>query len=98
VETPLGFTVRCTPGYWAFIASEKHPVLSGREKEIQQILRAPSEIRRSKNDSTVVLFYGIAQAQWLCAVVKKENGTGFLITAYPTDIIKAGEPIWTRSK
>jgi hypothetical protein len=39
VETPLGFTVRCTPGYWAFIVSEKHPVLSGREKEIQQVLR-----------------------------------------------------------
>ncbi len=98
VESPLGFTIRCTQDYWSFIVSEKHPVLLGREDEIQQVLKEPTEIRRSKKDPHVILFYGESQARWLCAVVRKENGTGFLITAYPTDIIKAGEPIWTRSK
>lgn len=98
VETPLGVTIRCTQEYWTFIVSEKHPVLRGKEEEIQQILRDPTEIRRSKKDPSVILFYGESQTRWLCAVVRKENGTGFLITAYPTDIIKTGEPIWTKSK
>ncbi len=47
VETPLGVTIRCTQEYWTFIVSEKHPVLRGKEEEIQQILRDPTEIRRS---------------------------------------------------
>jgi hypothetical protein len=34
----------------------------------------------------------------LCAVARREDGTGFLITAYPTDTVKAGETIWIRSK
>ena len=56
VESPLGFTIRCTQDYWTFIVSEKHPVLRGREDEIQQILMEPTEIRRSKKDSNVILF------------------------------------------
>lgn len=31
-------------------------------------------------------------------ISKEEDDSGFLITAYPTDAIKAGETIWTRSK
>ena len=33
-----------------------------------------------------------------CAVARREDGSGFLITAYPTDAVKAGESVWTRSK
>lgn len=36
--------------------------------------------------------------RWLCAVTRREDGTGFLITAYPTDAVKAGETIWTKSR
>ncbi len=32
--------------------------------------------------------------RWICAVVKRLNGEAFLITTYPTDAIKEGEPIW----
>ncbi len=35
---------------------------------------------------------------WLCAVAKREDGNGFLITAYLTDAIKVGDLIWEKSK
>lgn len=98
VSTPLGFTVRCTRTYWEFIVSEKHPVLTGRDEEVKQALADPDEVRRSRRGPHVLLFYRGASPRWLCAVIRREDGTGFLITAYPTDAIKAGEEIWTRSK
>ncbi len=98
VETPLGLLVRCTTDYWRFIVSEKHPVLSGKEQDVEHVLKEPNEVRQSKKDPKVLLFYGWSETRWLCVVVKKENGTGFVITAYPTDTIKTGDVIWTRSK
>jgi len=98
MESPLGFKVRCTTDYWTFIVSEKHPVLAGKEEEVKRVLSEPQEIRRSKKDHNVLLFYAKSETRWLCVVVRKENGAGFVITAYPTDKIKTGEPIWTRSK
>jgi len=98
VHTPLGFAVRCTRAYWQFIVSEKHPVLAGHEAEVKTTLSDPDEIRRSRKDSKVFLFYRGKAPRWLCAVVRRGDGAGFLITAYPTDAIKSGETIWTRSK
>jgi hypothetical protein len=34
--------------------------------------------------------------RWVCAVAKRLNEDGFLITTYPTDAIKEGERIWPR--
>ena len=98
VMTPLGFVVRCTAEYWRFISSQKHPSLRGREQEVEEALRDPDEVRRSRKDSNVYLFYRGSAPRWLCAVTRRQDGDGFLITAYPTDAIKAGENIWTRSK
>ncbi len=98
VATPLGFTVRCTRQYWNFIVSEKHPALTGQEEAVAQVLRDPDEVRRSRKDRAVLLFYRGKHPRWLCAVTRREDGTGFLITAYPTDAIKAGETLWTRSR
>jgi hypothetical protein len=95
--TPLGFTARCTRAYWQFIISEKHPALAGREMEVKATLADPDEIRRSRRDSQVLLFYRGIAPRWLCAVVRRSDDAGFLITAYPTDAVKAGETIWTRS-
>jgi hypothetical protein len=96
IATPLGFTVRCTKTYWNFIVSHKHPIMLGREAEIKIVLADPDEIRRSRKDSNVLLFYRGASPRWMCAAVRRENGEGFLITAYPTDTVKAGEQIWKR--
>ncbi len=98
VVTPLGFVVRCSVAYWEFISTEKHPVLAGHHKDVEQVLTDPDEVRRSRKDPAVVLFYRGYSTRWLCAVACREDGSGFLITAYPTDAIKAGEVIWTRSK
>lgn len=98
VRTPLGFVVRCTRRWWEVIVAQKHPALAGKEEEVRSVLEDPDEIRRSRKDTDVVLFYRGAKPRWTCAVVKREDGTGFLITAYPADVIKSGEVIWTRSK
>ena len=98
VKTPVGFVVRCTRVYWDFIVKYKHPVLAGHEEDIRLVLADPDEVRRSRQDPSVFLFYRGARPRWLCAVARCENESGFLITAYPADTIKAGERIWTRSR
>lgn len=75
----------------------KHPVLRGRHTELSARLETPDEIRRSRQDETVLLFYRrIGQARCVCTVVKLVGVDGFLITAYPMDAIKAGEHVWSR--
>ena len=96
VSTPLGFNVRCTVPYWTFIISQKHPSLAGKEQEIERVLSDPDAVRLSRKDPDVFLFYREATNRLLCVVVKREAGAAFLITAYRTDTIKAGEEIWTK--
>ena len=97
VETPLGFRVRVTIGYWNLIVTIKHPVMLGREANVQDVLQNPDEIRLSKKDTSVYLFYKPARiGRWVCAVTKRLDGEGFLITAYPTDVVKEGERIWRK--
>jgi len=92
--TPLGFRVRVTQAYWSLISNIKHPVMAGREQDVQCTLEMPDEIRQSRSDPTVFLFYRLERpGRWLCAVVKRLNGDGFLITTYPTDAIKEGVSI-----
>ena len=97
VLTPLGFHVRVSRAYWQIIIGIKHPIMAGHEKDVKAALENPEEIRRSKADSQVYLFYRTQRkGRWVCAVSKRLNGEGYLITAYPTDAIKAGEKIWPK--
>jgi len=97
VPTPLGFSVRVTPDYWELIVTVKHPVMYGREMDVQDTLRMPDEIRLSRGDPAVLLFYrSECPGRWICAVTKRLNDEGFLITTYPTDAIKEGERVWSR--
>jgi len=95
--TPLGFSVRCTRSYWNFIASQKHPVMAGKHADIRRTLEEPDQIRVSRRDPQVHLFYRGGPPRWTCAVARVSVDGGFLITAYPTDRIKAGETIWIKS-
>jgi len=71
--------------------------VAGHEKDVKSALEHPEKIRRSRADGDVYLFYKTQRkGRWVCAVSKKTNGEGFLITAYPTDAIKAGEKIWPK--
>lgn len=69
--------------------------MAGKEELVKQTLSTPEEIRKSKIDSSVFLYYKTIERLY-CAVVKHEGNRGFLITAYPADRIKEGEVIWTR--
>jgi hypothetical protein len=97
VVTPLGFSVRVTCAYWELMVSVKHPVMRGREVAVQNVFQRPEEVRRSRGDPSVPLFYRVEESgRWLCAVAKRLDEEGFLITTYPTDAIKEGERIWSR--
>ena len=95
VATPLGFSVRVTRRYWQLITTVKHPAMAGHEAEVQATLANPEEIRRSRSDENVLLFYRTQHAgRWVCAVTRRQDNTGFLITAYPIDAIKEGTHLW----
>jgi hypothetical protein len=93
--TPLGFSVRVSRAHWEVIVTIKHPVMAERESAVRDALAHPEEVRLSRSDDAVYLFYSRQdQHRWVCAVAKRLNGEGFLITAYPTDAIKEGVRIW----
>ena len=94
-ETPVGFRIRVTKKRWDLIIQEKHPAMLGEEDSVRSVLETPEEIRQSRSDPTVYLFYREQKPKrWFCAVCKREGDDGFLITAYPTDAIKEGARIW----
>jgi hypothetical protein len=95
--TPLGFHVRVTRSYWELILTVKHPVMEGRESDVEDTLENPDEIRQSRSDPAVYLFYRLERpGRWVCAVAKRLDGEGFLITTYPTDAIKEGVGVWRK--
>lgn len=97
VITPLGFLVRVTQSYWDLIVTVKHPSMVEKQTDVQKALKNPEMIRSSRQDSAVYLFYIQEKPKrWLCAVVKRLNGDGFLITTYVTDAMKEGEQIWPK--
>lgn len=96
-RTPLGFFVRVTRARWELIATVKHPVMTGRESTVKAALEDPDEVRQSRTDHQVLLFYKAEGARrWVCAVTKQADDPAFLVTAYPTDAIKEGIRIWSK--
>lgn len=96
-HTPLGFSVRVTANRWNLIVTSKHPVMIGREAFVRAALEAPDEVRQSRIDPQVLLFYKAeGTKRWTCAVAKRAGEGAFLITAYPTDAIKEGIRIWPK--
>lgn len=97
VETPLGFSVRTTARYWELITTVKHPIMRDRLEAVRQTLRYPDEIHLSKGDAQVYLFYRAdGQKRWVCAVTKRLDDTGFLVTADRTSAIKEGDVLWQK--
>ena len=48
VHTALGFTVRVTQRYWQIITTIKHPMMNGRETDVQAALQHPNIPAKSK--------------------------------------------------
>ena len=97
VKSRVGFAVRTTAGYWSLIATVKHPTLLGKEEAVIKTLAEPSEVRVSRVDELVYLFYRKKERRFLCVVVKRISASaGFIMTAYITDRVKEGRAIWKR--
>jgi hypothetical protein len=93
----FGRSVRLTDERAAHILD--HSEMIGMEEAITQTLQAPTEVRVSRSDASVRLFYEFyartaVRDKWLCVVVKYLADDAFVITAYLTDKLKAGETIW----
>lgn len=97
VRTPLGFSVRLTRTRWNLITTIKHPVMAGRESSVRQALETPDQVRQSRVDPEVLLFYRAeGTRRWVCAVAMRAPDPAFLVTAYPTDAIKEGVRVWPK--
>ena len=76
-----------------------HSEITGLENEIARVLQTPREVRVSRSDDSVRLFYEFyaetrVGGKWLCVVVKYLPDDAFVVTAYLTDKLKAGETVW----
>lgn len=100
VQSKLDKLIQCSRQYWLFIINQKHPELlkhfRSLQESVEKSLIDPDIIRISQQDKTVYLYYKQFNDLFLCCVVKHLNSDGFLITIYPTKIIKEGDLIWTK--
>ena len=95
----FGHAVRLTDERLTHIAS--HSEMVGLEQEIERVLQTPREVRVSRSDDSVRLFYEFyaetrVGGKWLCVVVKYLPDDAFVVTAYLTDKLKAGETVWPK--
>jgi len=93
----FGRSVRLTDERLAHIL--EHAEMAGMEDEVERILQTPNEVRLSRSDDSVRLFYEFYArtplgGKWVCVVVKYLPADAFVITAYLTDTVKAGEIVW----
>lgn len=96
VKSVLGKEIILTKRRWDLITIIKHPSMKSEEKEVESVLTDALEVRTSKSDSDVFLYYKKQNEYYICVVVKHLNGEGFIITAYKTNIIKEGKSIWIK--
>ena len=96
VDTPNGVRVRTTDVYWEKIIKLKHPSMKAEEERVKLTLHSPDEIRQSKKDKGILLYYRQFKPFFICVVVKVANGEGFIVTTYKTEKIKEGERVWQR--
>ena len=93
----MGFRYKTTQGYWSLITSVKHPNLAGKESAVIRTLTEPDQIRKSRSDESVYLFYRKVGKRYLCVVAKRtEAKSAFIMTAYVTEKIKEGQVVWKK--
>lgn len=95
----FGRSVRLTDERVAHIL--QHQEMAEMEAEIERVLQTPAEVRMSRSDDSVQLFYEfyaqtLVGGKWFCVVVKYPPDDAFVVTAYLTDQLKAGETLWPK--
>ena len=99
VTSRLGRRIRISKSYWNYISRVKRPSMEGKENQVKYSLVTPIEVRKSKRDPQVYLYYGKSVSDidpLVCAVVKHLNQEGFIITVYLTRRM-VGEAEWKPS-
>ena len=79
----------------------EHPEMVGLEHAIEETLLQPERVVESFSDPTAKLHYRyytqtLVGGKYLCVVVKTSEADAFVLTAYLTDKIKRGRPIWPK--
>ncbi|MEA2074365.1 MAG: DUF4258 domain-containing protein [Euryarchaeota archaeon] len=97
VVSKLDKRIRITKNYWDVISSKKHPSVANMMNEARLALIDPFEVRGSRQDPNVILYYRKLNNKFICTVVKHLNREGFIITVYLTYKIKRGEVLWKKS-
>ena len=97
VTSVLGKSIRTTDAYWDKIIREKHPIMRGKEEDVKKTIRNPDEVRQSKIDKNVFLYYRmVKKMRYICVVVRHENRHGYVITIYLTEEMKEGNTVWKK--
>ena len=94
VTSMLGTRIHLTHEYWEIVATKKHPSVARLLNDAKLALIDPFEVRRSRQDQTVFLYYRKLNAKFICTVAKHLNDDGFIVTVYITEKIKRGEVRW----
>jgi hypothetical protein len=94
----FGRAVRLTNERLAHIL--EHPEMREMAADLEQVLRRPRLVRRSRSDPAARLFYDYRAGtpmggKWLCVVVKYGDNDAFVVTAYLTDKPKDGKTLWS---
>ena len=71
------------------------------EPAIEETLLRPEQVTESFSDPKATLYYRfyvktLVGGKYLCVVVKTGDADAFVLTAYLTDKIKRGKPIWPK--
>lgn len=81
--------------------AEVHPELKSGLQKLSDVLSAPDEIRISRFDENVLLFYkffaNIKHGKYISIAVKTGD-RNFILTAYITDRVRIGEKYETEKK
>jgi hypothetical protein len=98
-----GLAIRLTDERRAHIL--EHPEMVSMEAAIEETLLRPERVVQSFSDPQARLYYRfyfgtMVGGKYLCVVVKALDADAFILTAYLTDRIKKGVPLWptTRSE
>lgn len=94
-----GLAIRLTDERLAHIL--EHPEMAGMGEAIQETLLRPERVVESPSDPQARLYYRfypgtLVGDKYLCVVVRVAATDAFVLTAYLTDRVKGGVPIWPR--
>ena len=94
-----GREIRLTDERWRHVV--EHPEMGGMDAALEETLRNPEWVIRSRSDPATALFYRyylrtVVGGKWLCVVVKYCEVDPFVLTAYLTDKPKKGDLLWRK--